>query len=441
MKKRPVLFAMLLIIAMLAVACSANGGNNTPPDDGINDDTGFGLDNGLGGELTDVPEDLPDTGGADLQGTEPASTAMVETQPAMTEPVATVVEATPITNPPEGDQLDSTPAPEEEADTGDQAGQASQLPLSDSAQVIPADDPLEVNRLSTLLGYQVADRSGNPIGMANDYIINLCEAHLLYLVVETANGQILVPYEAVSIGSGVVDAQQRIITLQLDAAQLSDAPVVDARLDMTTAEWENDVRSYWSNLMSLSNLTTGCRVAAVETITAGEGGEAGAETETPEATPAAGEDEAGQTPDTTTVTKIAYASNLLSAPLQDGNGNPLGQVQDAYVIPETGRVRYLSVELDSSTGGGPGLAPVPVRALNVTHESPNAATLVLLVEPDVLANAPTFDDVPDPNNENWRDEALQYWGQYVPLEEEPDGAEPVGTEPVETEPVGTDAQP
>lgn len=420
MKKRPVLFAMLLIIAMLAAACSANGGNNTPTGD-----TGSGLDNGPGGELTGVPEALPDTGGTDLPGADPASTAPVQTQPAMTASAATEVEATPIGGLPEGDQPDSTPAPEEEADSGDQASPASPLPLSDSAQVVPAGDPMEVNRLSTLLGYQVADRSGALIGMANDYIVNLCEAHLLYLVVETATGQILIPYEAVSIGSGIVDAQQRIITLQLDAAQLSDAPLVDARLDTTTVEWEAEVRDYWSALMSLSNLTTGCRVAAVETLT---------ESETPEATPAAGEGEPGGSPELTTVTKIAYASNLLSAPLQDGNGNTLGQVQDAYVLPETGRLSYLSVELDRSLASGPGLAAVPVRALNVTHESLNAAVLVLLVEPEVLANAPTFDDVPDPNDENWMDEALEYWGQHVPIEEGPGEAEPAGADPALTEP-------
>ena len=60
---------------------------------------------------------------------------------------------------------------------------------------------------------------------------------------------------------------------------------------------------------------------------------------------------------------------------------------------------------------------MPFGALNLedVEGSTDGVTLVLLVETEVLASAPQAASLPAPADTGLESQALDYWGQYVPL--------------------------
>jgi hypothetical protein len=259
------------------------------------------------------------------------------------------------------------------------------------AEILPAEGREQLIRLSNWTDFSLADQSGQAIGQVQDYIVNVCEAHILYMLVEREGSEMLIPFEAVTVNGGSIDAENRTITLALDGAQFADAPTLDQRPDLTAADWEGDVRGYWDGVVSLSSLDTSCSVPlpGVEDTSDAEGNQEGVN-----------------------VSKLAYASSIPGASLQDGNQNPLGQVQDALVEPESGQLFFLAVQLEDG-----GTVLVPMGAVNVpddaaTQEGP--LTLVLLVDNDVLLSAPTIDSL-DAVTTNVDQAAHDYWSQYIPL--------------------------
>jgi sporulation protein YlmC with PRC-barrel domain len=246
------------------------------------------------------------------------------------------------------------------------------------------------------MGYKVIDRNGALIGTASDYVLNMCEAHILYMVIETdpsiglkGGNLMLVPYEVVTLGNGQINVDEQSIVLNLDANQVSGAPAITEKPDLTTTDWEQGVRDFWTQIVPLSNLTSGCRVSST--------------------------DNSGQT----TVTKIAYASQILGTQLQTGTGEGLGQVSDVILVPESGLLRYLVLNPDPSLQVS-GSILVPLRAVNINREAAqghNQIPLVLLVEKKVLQNAPTVSSIPDVSANSWDAKTAGYWSQYVPMQQ------------------------
>lgn len=115
---------------------------------------------------------------------------------------------------------------------------------------------------------------------------------------------------------------------------------------------------------------------------------------------------------------------MLEAQLQDGAGQPLGQVEEVILLPESGRLQFVAIRLDESLQNGGSLALVPLRALNVIHPGEDRSgggaasefALVLLVEQAILENAPSLDTLPNTAEEGWNGESFQYWQEYVVLE-------------------------
>jgi sporulation protein YlmC with PRC-barrel domain len=280
------------------------------------------------------------------------------------------------------------------------------------AQVVPESERVRVTQLSSLQDFQVVDMNGNRIGTVNDYMLNMCEAHIIYILVdgngnaemlgqtampgnvETQGSRFLIPYEVVTLDNGVIDVGQQAVVVNVDASRIAGAPVVEGDLDLQDPAWEADVRTFWSDFVTLSGLTTGCRVPA------------------PEQPEAGGE--------RVNVTRIALASQTLGARVVDGNGDPVGQVAEIILTPESGLLRFVAVRLDESIDAQ-GVALVPIGSLNVRHEEGNGATqpvLELLVERSVLRNSPVFSAVPAPQDTSWEDAINRYWSQYVPLTRE-----------------------
>jgi sporulation protein YlmC with PRC-barrel domain len=338
-----------------------------------------------------------------------------------------------------------------ETDTPDTAATqpAGTQPVGGGAQIIPSTGGQSLNQLSTLMGYQVIDRDGALIGVVNDFIINLCAEHLLYIVVDVdaalpaEASQALIPYELVTVQNGSIHGDEQTIQININASDLTSVPDYDAGMvTMREGIWEADVMAFWSTHMTQS-LTTECRVSpfqvdeldsatgtpdAPSTTVVPTTPEAPAVTPTlpgtvtipvqPTQTPSVnGSEEA----DRVSGTRLVLASLLVQAELEDGNGQPMGTVVDAVIVPETGLIRYLAVELhQAQQAQAEGeLVLVPVRAVNVQYEgqSGNNPQLVLLVEADVLLNAPSITALAEVE-QGFSAEAYNYWNQYVPLTEE-----------------------
>jgi sporulation protein YlmC with PRC-barrel domain len=315
-------------------------------------------------------------------GTEPVETA--SPAPAQTQPPARIP-GTEEGRTPEAGAADSTVSPPL-APTETSVLPAGKPPQSQRAEIRPEELRAELTRASVLVGFQVLDREGALLGTVADLVINTCETYLIYFLVTPADGpgsptgtRPVIPYEVVTINSGVLDARARTIQLAVGASQVAGAPAFPETQELVPVDWEASVRDYWSQAVRLSNLTSGCRVPA----------------------PGGG---------TTEIHKVAYASELAGAELRDGLQNGLGRVEEIIFEPESGKVSFFVTRVQA----GPGLALVPLRVVNIPKEALGPGTeisLVLLVENDLLLKAPQIESIEEAVQVGVQGAARAYWGQ------------------------------
>lgn len=379
MKKLSIVFSLLLAFSMLLAACANNQtGENT------------GVTGGTPGVLEETQQPgLPETGltstpEGGLLGEETETVmeteAITETQETAETPMATempMATETPM----------MTEAPmSTETQTMTQTQEITGTTQTNAAQIV--GDRQVLTQLSNLVGFNVVDMDGQSIGTADDYIINTCESHIIYMLVNGDNGQMLIPFEAVTVNGGSLNANDNTIMLPLDASQISGAPTIDQRPDLSTTDWETQVLDYWNGQVRLSQLSTECTVPPAE----------------------------GQDQGPVTLHKIAYATNLMGAELQDANQNVLGTVQDAYLEPESGQLFFVVVDLSDG-----GTVMVPMGAVTVpdrAFDNPDSTVLELLVDNNVLTSAPTIDSVDAAFQTDTQavTDARSYWSDYVNIQ-------------------------
>jgi ribosomal 30S subunit maturation factor RimM len=255
-------------------------------------------------------------------------------------------------------------------------------PQSSAAQVRPAERRAELTRLSNLLHFQVVGQDNSALGTISDFIVNTCETYIVYMVLNPAPAlkvpagqQLVVPFEAVTVNSGVIDAASKSIILHLTPGQFTGVPAVPNPLPLLPNTWEQPVRSYWQHVVRLGKLSTAC---------AAGGGPA--------------------------IYKIAYATQLLGTPLMDGENNQLGSVSEAIEAPESGKVEFYVVNLQNNQG----LALVPMSKTNIPNDAlkPGAKLqLVLLSTSSKLAGAPRLANADAATDSAAQGAARQYWGQ------------------------------
>ena len=190
--------------------------------------------------------------------------------------------------------------------------------------------------------------------------------------------RLVIPFEAVTINSGILNADTKSIALSLAPGNLTAAPTVADPLALFPIEWEASAREYWSKVVRVSKLSSECR--------------------------------AGNSSAANAVHKIAYARQLLVAELKDGNGNHLGTVTEAILAPETGKLGFYVVELPDSQG----LVLVPLAKTNIPQEALQPGStieLVLLAENAQLAGAPRVGSVDEAATDQAQNTARGYWGQ------------------------------
>jgi sporulation protein YlmC with PRC-barrel domain len=254
-------------------------------------------------------------------------------------------------------------------------------PQSQAAEIRPKEMRTKLTHLSNLIGYQVLDENGNKLGVASDYIVNTCETYIIYILMEPVaslniapGSRVVIPFEAVTINSGVLDAQNKAIQLRLIPEQFSGAPTFPTGQQLTPTDWEGATRDFWMKDVRIGKLATSCNVP---------GGPA---------------------------YKVAYATQLLGVKLYDGNKNLLGSVQEAILEPESGKIGFYIVK----PAKGDGLVMVTLGVTNIPKEallSGGTLTLVLLAQPTVFWDAPRITSVDEADDFALLGKMRQYWGR------------------------------
>jgi sporulation protein YlmC with PRC-barrel domain len=253
-------------------------------------------------------------------------------------------------------------------------------PQSSAAGIRPPERRAELTRLSNLLQFQVQGLDNANLGKISDFVINTCETYIIYFVVAPAaelnvpaGQKLVIPFEAVTINSGVLDAQTKAIILHLTPDRLQGAPSFPESLALLPNSWEQPVRDYWQRVVRVGKLSSACNATS------------------------------GQ------VHKIAYATQLLGAQLKDGNQNLLGVIQEGILEPESGKLGFYLVSLKDN----PGLILLPLAKTNIPEAAlkPGAKIeLVLLADSNRLPGAPRIaaDQATDAAAQS---AARGYWGQ------------------------------
>jgi sporulation protein YlmC with PRC-barrel domain len=252
---------------------------------------------------------------------------------------------------------------------------------SQAAGIEPIAMRTKLTHLANLIGYTVVDKKGNKLGVASDYIINTCETYIIYILIQPdaslhiASGNLVViPFEAVTINSGVLNAEKKSIQLQLSPAQFSGAPTLTPLQQLTPTDWEGPVRDFWMKSVRVGVLKSSCNTSGGPSY------------------------------------KVAYATQLLGVKLYDGRKALLGEVQDAILEPESGQFSFYIVKPAKGTG----LVMVPMGNTNIPKEAlmPGATlSLVLLAQPDVFWGAPRITSASQADDFNMLARMRGVWGK------------------------------
>jgi sporulation protein YlmC with PRC-barrel domain len=300
------------------------------------------------------------------QTSSPTSAPIVAASVTSTTAPATAVSPTPAQKPP--------PATAN-------AGPTSMPPQSGAAGIQPAERRAELTRLSNLLHFQVQGLNQANLGQISDYVINTCETYIIYFVMAPAaelnvpaGQKLVIPFEAVTINSGVLDAQAKAIVLHLTPDRLMGAPTFPDALALLPNSWEQPVRDFWQRVVRVGKLSSVCNATS------------------------------GQ------VHKIAYATQLIGAQLKDGNGNLLGVIQDGILEPESGKLGFYVVSLKDN----PGLILLPLAKTNIPESALQPGVkieLVLLADNNRLPGAPRLANADQATDAGAQGAARGYWGQ------------------------------
>lgn len=409
MYKRTLFFSIILALSMIMAAC----GPTAEQDDRI-DATIFPT--GESGSPLVLDTALTETAAPTATGAATATLEATATQAATATLAATATEA----------------ATEAAQATPRATGSANRPDVGESLIGFPAAGTGGLVGLAALYDFTVVDTSGAEVGPVVDFVINTCEANIVYIVVDHGGEELLVPYQATleDPNNGRVDVEARELVIDVEAATLDGAPTLTtASLDMQEPTWEADVLAFWRGELNALSLTAACNVPAGNLDEAGAAqstptAEAtpGSLTETPTAgetavlTPTAGTD---ATPTVGTgenntnrqvIYRIGLASALFGADLREGNGTRLGSLRDIAIVPETGRTQFLVFAPDEAAGDNRALVPLPPGAVTVQYDGEDPV-FVLLVDTNLFRSAPPFDERSRTTSDDW----FSFWEAHVPM--------------------------
>jgi sporulation protein YlmC with PRC-barrel domain len=286
-----------------------------------------------------------------------------------------------------------------------------------------------VLRASELLGFDVQNADGEDLGDIEDALIYLDQGCLDYMLLSfggilgLGENQYLIPWRAVSLQPEL----QRVL-LNIDPAVLNEAPVFDPNNlpDMTAADWDADLLTYWETVDIFDQAADGEAGAATGTMTdtAPMTGTEGMTAATGVMAQPCGDSAASATvgaTETTTDTatsgegqlnvempRVIRLSELLGYGVQNAEGEDLGAIEDIMVDWRREQLAYAILSFGGFLGLGEKWFVIPLDQLTL---DPIEQRLVFDIEPERLENAPGFDadQLPDTTDPNWDQDIRDYW--------------------------------
>jgi len=110
------------------------------------------------------------------------------------------------------------------------------------------------------------------------------------------------------------------------------------------------------------------------------------------------------------------ASEMLGRSVEDRQSRIVGTVEDVMFDLGSGRITYVILAVEDMPNVDEKWVAIPLNVFRLDTQDPNGesgGTLVLAVEADFLATAPSYDAgrLPDTTNPNWDEEIRSYWEQ------------------------------
>lgn len=429
MRSMKYLLAVVLVFSLLLSACGGAGddqGNGNLDNGALGTET-LGNENGnLNGNTNDIESTGVATQGAGgpglgtpagtAEGTDtgalptPLGTALgtaMATEPMATEPMATEAvtgtetpatgaEGTPVGTV-TGDVLGTgTPAP---GDIGDEQMFTNGILLSDLlGQAVVLDDgtasgaeaggvqatvpAVDTGTGTPAAGTPAAGDTGNlgvmagdDVGVVDSVVVSQENCRVLYVLVNSDLDGRLIPVPlSVFFSRGQTGSVDVPLRLNVDADVWNAAPgyEVDALPDLTGADWDVDLNTYWSGY------TTG----------------------------GVSSDGSAQTTGTGAV-RVTDATDLN---VTNANGEDLGDIEDFVISLNDQEISYAILAVGGILDLGEDLIPVPCERLTFQmDEGADTPTVILDVDTTVLEGAPTISEMPTIFDEGWDAEWQTYW--------------------------------
>lgn len=369
MKKLSILLSLLVGVAMVLAACSSAGEKN-------NENAPAGTLNAPGGGVITGTQTAP------LLQT-PAFTETSPT-PAMTE-APTLAVTSPVTVP-----ATLQPTSPSAVVTGTPT---STVNLPNTGKVGPV-------QLTQVMDAQLLSQNDENLGHVSDMVINLNNQHVDYVLFtlgstfNLGDNLVAIPWNDLDLRHPANDTSLAFYFKGNNQA-LQNAPNFAANQmpDFTTPNWDEQWRAFWNSQPGLEVVpaVTGTVTSTVPLTTTGS---------------------MTSTMGTGTLNRTLLASKLLDYNVQGANGEDLGEVKDAIINPQSGKIQYVVLASGGVLGIGEKWIPVPLKALTIGQAD---NTFALNVTQQDLSNAPNFDlnKLPDTTAPGWDANLQSYWNQLI----------------------------
>jgi sporulation protein YlmC with PRC-barrel domain len=296
-------------------------------------------------------------------------------------------------------QMDPATGQQEQAEQTPVAGQeqqAQQTPVAgqeqqqqEQQQQVDTQEITHVMRASTLtdqnLGGQWAER-----GTIDDFIVDLSESRIRYLLVDVDDQYTAVPFAAFNVtvfdGEIVLEPTDQVV-------QAETVPVVNREFFGETRVlqrgWDDDLDTHWRD-QGIDTASPFTRTPAVA----------------PEArvTPAPHVGVAGAQDDL-----MILASRLLGQDVESADRETIGSIDDFIMDINTGNVLFALIRHGGFLGIGTDTVPVPLQALSVAPDFDNLILNVTEAEFDTWPDIEIDNTWPTGLGTGWEQQTTAFW--------------------------------
>ncbi|HZD55230.1 MAG TPA: PRC-barrel domain-containing protein [Anaerolineales bacterium] len=287
-----------------------------------------------------------------------------------------------------------------------------------STEALPSTGFVDPGRASNLMDFEVYNQENEEVGSVEDMVFNLEEMKIDYLIVDMGGflgigGKLVaIPFDQVEVQAATSESaqSQNAIILDVTKDQMEQAPEFNPDMlpdfGQPTDDWDAEIQSFWSGGAGMSSEGTGTPVAT-ETTQPTEVPQATA-TEAPQSTQSS-------QPNVAELQGVVLASDLIGIGIQSADGTDIASVQDVIVDPSNGDLQYLAISVSGIEEINGKLVLIPLQAFGLDVQN---QVLVLKVDPQVLAGAPTFEEgqLPDTTQADWDADIRSYWQDNLPTE-------------------------